>query len=120
LGYIKLGRLNKRIADQIDRKPADIFIEYNYLTHIARSRYEYLQKIELNALTYVQIIIENFTEIREGRDGALLLVAHLDVDNKDNIVVIELQLIASQSIYIVKTAMPRAKFTKSEVLLWEK
>jgi hypothetical protein len=119
-GYIKLGRLKKKIADEINRKPADIFVEYDHLRHIETRRFEYLQKIEMNAFKYVQKIIANYTEIRKGKNDALLLVAYIDDISNENIAVIELQLIASESMYIVKTAMPRVKFTKGEVALWQK
>jgi heterodisulfide reductase subunit A-like polyferredoxin len=119
-GYIKLGRLNKKIANKINRKPADIFIEYNNLRHIGRGRYEYLKKIQLNALTFVQKIVAKYTEIREGRNGSLILVAHIEDSDVKSIAVIELQLIAKDSMYIVKTAMPRLRFTKSEIVIWKK
>jgi hypothetical protein len=119
-GYIKLGRLNKNIADKIGRKPADIFIDYNHLRHIARGKYFILEKLGIDPITYVQKIVKNYTEIRKGKTGTLLLVAHLAENNKKNIAVIELQLIVKYSMYIVKTAMPRIKFAKDEIKIWEK
>ena len=119
-GYIKLGRLKKNIADQINRKPADIFIEYNYLRHIEKGKYFILDQFGINALAYVQKIVSNFTEIREGQGEALLLVAYIEESTRQNIVVIELQPIADTSIYIVKTAMPRRRFIESEVVIWQK
>ena len=119
-GYIKLGRLNKNIADQIGRKPADIFIDYNDLLHIEQKRGSYLKSINLNPLTYVKIIIDNYTEIRLGKNNALLLVAFIDANNYKNAAVIELKLISKYSMYVVKTAMPREKGMRAnEVLLWK-
>ena len=119
-GYIKLGRLNKKIANEINRKPANIFVEYDHLRHIETRRFEYLQKIKMNAFAYVQKIIANYIEIRKGKGDALLLVAYIENISNENIAVIELQPIANKSMYIVKTAMPRVKFTKGEIALWQK
>jgi hypothetical protein len=58
-GYIKLGRLNKSIADKIKRKPADIYIEYNHLRHIENGKYFALTELGINSLTYVQKIIKS-------------------------------------------------------------
>ena len=118
-GYIKLGRLNKNIADQIGRKSADIYIDYNHLRHIARGKYFILEKLGIDPITYVQKIIKNYTEIRKGRENRLLLIAYLEENNKKNIAVIELQLIVKYSMYVVKTAMPRIKFAKNEIKIWE-
>ena len=119
-GYIKLGRLKKQIADKIGRKPADIYIEYNYLRHIENGKYFALEDLKMNALKYVQKIVANFSEIRKGIGEALLLVATIEENNKKNVAIIELQLVAKSSMYIVKTAMPRKKFKESEIILWEK
>jgi hypothetical protein len=119
-GYIKLGRLNKRIADKIGRKPADIYIEYNHLRHIENGKYFALKDLNMNSFVYVQNIVSNFTEIRKGRADALILVAHMKANNKENIAIIELQLISKKSMYLVKTAMPRKKFAESETILWQK
>jgi hypothetical protein len=120
-GYIKLGRLKKNIADQINRKPADIFIEYDDLLHIEQRRGNYLKSINLNPLSYVQTIINGYTEIREGKDGSLLLVAYIEENDYKNVAVIELNFIANFSMYLVKTAMPREKGMRAhEVLLWQK
>jgi len=120
-GYIKLGRLSKAIADKIERKPADIYIEYNVLEHIRQRRGDYLKTINLNPISYVQKIITEYTEIRTGKNDALLLVAKFQANNKINTAAIELQLIASKNIYVVKTAMLREKGMRaSETILWNK
>ena len=119
-GYIKLGRLKKPIADKIDSKPADIYVDYNHLRHIENGKYFALEDLKMNALKYVQKIVANFLEIRKGIGEALLLVATIEENNKKNVAIIELQLVAKSSMYIVKTAMPRKKFKESEIILWEK
>ncbi len=122
-GFIKVGRLNKPIADKIGRKPADIYIDYNHLRHIENRRGDYLKSINLDALSYVKKIIDNYTEIRAGKNSTLLLVATIHENNYPNVAVIELQLIVKKSIYMIKTAMPRRTgrgMTKDEILLWRK
>ena len=119
-GYIKLGRLYKKIAAAINIKTANIFIEYNSLRHIEKGRYFTLEKLKVNTLVYVQKIINNYTEIRQGKENRLLLVAYLPESDIKNIAVVELQIIEKKSIYLVKTAMPRRKFTKKEIILWQK
>ena len=123
-GYIKLGRLGKRIADKISRKPADIYIEYNYLRHIEKKRGDYLAKLKLDALSYVKLIVDNYYEIRIGKNNALLLVMKMnnqsEEKDKREIVVLELQLIETKNVYIVKTAMPRIKFANVETVLFSK
>ena len=120
-GYIKLGRLNKNIADQIGRKSADIYIDYNHLRHIENSRGEYLKNIKLDALSYVAKIVDNYTEIWRGKSGELLIVAYIQENEYKNIAAIELQLIIKKGIYVVKTAMPRERgMGTKEVLLWKK
>jgi hypothetical protein len=60
-------------------------------------------------------------EIRLGRDGAIILVAQItEDDDTKSIAVVELQLVAKDEIYVVKTAMPRAKFNQNETLLYNK
>ena len=120
-GYIKLGRLKKPIADKIGRKPADIYIEYNYLRHIENGKGEYLISIGHNALSYVKKVVDNFMEIRKGKGNALLLVAYIKENNYVNVAVIELSLVLKSSIYLVKTAMPRRRgMANEEVVLWKK
>ncbi len=120
-GFIKVGRLNKPIADKIGRKPADIYIDYNSLRHIEQRRGEYLKDMKLNPISYVQKIVNSYTEIRAGKNGALLLVAILNINNHKNIAVIELQLVSKISMYVVKTAMWREKGMRaSEPILWQK
>ena len=120
-GYIKVGRLNKKIADKIGRKAADIFVEYNHLRHIENRRGEYLKSINLNALLYIKKIVDNFSEIREGRNDTLLLIAYIYENKHNNMAVIELSLSLESPIYLVKTAMPR-RITKvnNEIILWQK
>jgi hypothetical protein len=81
-GYIKLGRLNKNIADQIGRKAADIYIDYNHLRHIENGKGEYLKNLKLNALSYVKKIVDNYAEIRTGKEGTLLLVAYIKENSR--------------------------------------
>jgi hypothetical protein len=123
-GYIKLGRLNKPIADKINKKPADIYIEYNYLRHIEKNRGNYLTNLKLDALSYVKLIVDNYYEIRIGKGNALLLVMKMnnqsEEKDKREIVVMELQLIETKNVYIVKTAMPRIKFANDETVLFSK
>jgi hypothetical protein len=120
-GYIKLGRLDKRIADKINRKAADICIDYNHLRHIENGKGDFLDKIKLDALSYVKKIVDNFTEIRKGKNGALLLVAAIEENNHKNIAVIELQLLQKYSFYMVKTAMARRRgMVENEIILWQK
>jgi len=119
-GYIWLGRLNKPVAQKIKKVAADIYVDYNSLRHIARGRNFILEKLKMDPVTYVQKIVMNYTEIREGKNGALLLVAYIEENSKKNIAIVELQLVAKLSMYVVKTAMPRIKFAENEVVLWAK
>ena len=120
-GYIKVGRLNKKIANKIERKAADIFVEYNHLRHIENRRGEYLKSINLNALLYIKKIVDNYTEIRTGKNESLLLIAHIEENDFKNVAVKELNLISTDNIYLVKTAMPRRReMADSEIILWQK
>ena len=120
-GYIKLGRLNKKIADEINRKPANIFVDYDHLRHIEKGRGEYLEKLKVNALSYLKKIVDNYSEIRAGKNESLLLVAYMEENDYKNIAVIELNLVLKDNIYLVKTAMPRRReMADSETILWQK
>jgi len=113
--------LSKPIADKIGRKPANIYIDYNHLRHIEIRRGDYLKSVNHDPLSYVQTIVNNYTEIRERQDNSLLLVAYIPENKHNNMAVIELTLIANKSHYIVKAAMPRRiENVKNEVILWAK
>ena len=80
-----------------------------------------MKSINLNALLYIKKIVDNYTEIRTGKNESLLLIAHIEENDFKNVAVIELNLISTDNIYLVKTAMPRRReMADSEIILWQK
>lgn len=75
---IILGRITKQIEKETNGliKSAEIRIDdYHLNLHIPKEHEKELSNLGLNALEYARYIIENFTEIRQGKGTSYLLVA---------------------------------------------
>ena len=117
-GFIKVGRISMPIAREAHIKAADIVTTENYLRHIDNEHKSQLEPLGINAFDYIKIVITQFTEIREARHNAVLLVKQ-NHDRPKDTVVIELTLNNKLHLWEVRTAEPRSKVGDKK-LLWRK
>jgi len=116
--YKKIGRLSLAIAKAIRRKSADIYIDENHIKHIEINHSKELNSIGFDAETFVCLVVENFNQIRIGKNESLLLVIY---NGKPKVTAIELNYVLKTKFYEVKTAtIMSKKRLKSKVILWEK
>lgn len=105
--YIKVGRLKMSVAKAAHLKCADIYVSENYLRHIEKKHYPELRSLGICALDYVNLIVKNFNQIRQGSDDSVLLVIFNDNDLHDS-AALKLIYISKENIWEVKTAQPRS------------
>ena len=117
-GFIKVGRISMTIAREAHIKAADIVTTENYLIHIENKHKSQLQPLGLNAFDYIKIVLAQFTEIREAKRNAVLMVKQNPGQSNDT-VVIELTLNSKLHLWEVRTAQPRNDISKNK-LLWRK
>ena len=117
-GFIKVGRISMTIAREAHIKAADIVTTENYLIHIGNKHKSQLQPLGLNAFDYINIVLAQFTEIREAERNAVLMVKQNPGRSNDT-VVIELTLNYKLHLWEVRTAQPRSDVSKNK-LLWRK
>ena len=117
-GFIKVGRISMTIAREAHIKAADIVTTENYLIHIGNKHKSQLQPLGLNAFDYIKIVLTQFTEIREAKRNAVLMVKQNPGQSNDT-VVIELTLNSKLHLWEVRTAQPRSDVSKNK-LLWRK
>lgn len=107
--FHRVGRINKRVADKAHIKCADVYIHDNNIKHIEYRHGTELEKLGMNAIVFVKMVVQNFTEIRKGNGNSYLLVANGD-SNKRFAVAIELIYVRKYNFWEVRTAQPRSLF----------
>lgn len=122
--YIKVGRVRMNSWMSSAIPVADIFISERELVHIATKHGKELQRLGIDALLYVNSIINNSNEIRKGNthDTLLFIVKTYPFD-KDTVVhcaVVELSIKIEhkKSVYKIKTAYPAImdRLSKNELV----
>lgn len=114
--YIKVGRVSYSVYKQCHIKSADIYITENQIKHIQNKHGNELSKVGLSALEFVSMVCNQFNQIRETRDGYMLVVYNT---NLSYTAIIELQL-CNKEYWEIKTAGPRRTPTvEKKVLIWE-
>jgi len=116
--YKKIGRLKKTIADQINRKTADIYINENYLKHIFLQHQTELTQLGLTPKMFIDLVVNGFNRIYKGSGNSLLLVLW---NGKPKSTAIEMNFALQKGFYEVKTATVMSKiFLSRKKLLWKK
>lgn len=113
-----LGKISLSIAKQAHIKCAKITISYSYILHIQKSHAKELEALNMNAYDYVKMIIDNFDQIRQRKNDAIILVKTNTIPPHDTCIV-ELTYNQKKSEWQVKTAQPRRKI-ETDKLLWDK
>ena len=117
-GFIKVGRISMTVAREAHIKAADIVVDKNHLVHIGNEHKSQLQPLGLNAFDYIKIVLEQFSEIREAKRNAVLIVKRNQGRSNDTVIV-ELTLNSKLHLWEVRTAEPRRKVSDKK-LLWSK
>lgn len=115
---LKIGRIKWTIAQKAHIQCADILVTENDLKHIQRRHNKELDKLNISAVDYIKLVVDNYDEIREKRDNAIMLVKINDVPPHDTCV-LELTFDTKTKVWIIRTAEPREKINKHR-LLWAK
>jgi len=115
---IYLGRIKYTIARLAHIKCADITVDYNHLVHIGRQHINELTQMNVTALDYIKSIVDDFDEIRERPDNAVMLV-HTNTPPPHDTCIVELCYNADKDNWQVRTAQPRRDVSKDK-LLWKK
>jgi hypothetical protein len=108
------------IAKAAHIKAAYILIDSNHLKHIDKNHNKELQNLGLNAIDFVNIIINSFTRIyKDKKTGAYYLAVY--VEKYTNAAVVELSYCEKTEFWAIKTAAPfRTAFFNNKLLVWEK
>ncbi|MGM9825710.1 MAG: hypothetical protein ACI3Z8_04655 [Paludibacteraceae bacterium] len=114
----KIGRINWTIAKRAHIKCADIVITDNQLIHIQRRHNAELSLLNISAFDYVKMVVDNYDQIREKRDNAIMLVKTNPMPPHDTCV-LELQFNKTKQEWNIKTAQPRNNIEKNRIL-WNK
>jgi hypothetical protein len=116
--YIKLGYLNKSIANKLGISSKGIYISKNYLRHVEINHKKELSQLGISAIGFISYVVDNFNHIYKGTKNSYLLVVYDEKISK--VAAIELNL-SLDTFWEVKTAEPRGTATlKKKPLLWKK
>ena len=118
--FIKIGRIDMTRAREAHIKAGDIKIDMKHIAHVAGKHKTELESLGLTALDFLRIIVENYNEIREAKDGAFYLGKNDEVDYTYT-AIIGLNYNEEKKFWEIKTAIPMrtAVFTKKN-LVWKK
>ena len=113
--YYVVGRIKYRSWATAVLKVRDIIVYESELVHIYNDHKKELSKIGMTAFDFVNFIIDNYNEIREGTKNSVLLVVRRE--NISNYAALELFL-AEKEMYKIKTATPikNAQLLKKKLL----
>lgn len=117
-GGEKVGRITPAVARKAHIKSAPIVIDKNHLTHIENEHKKELLTLNISAYDYVRVIVNNFDQIRERPNSAVMLVKTNSIPPHDTCIA-ELHYDSSAACWQVKTAQPRRNIDNSK-LLWNK
>lgn len=108
---IKVGRIKFNSWQNKILKATDIVVYESQLIHISNSHGVELSKLGMRPLDYVNFIIDNFSEVREGSNNSILFV----VANSKTSHAAALQLVLcyelGKEVYKIKTASPMKTVT---------
>ena len=114
--YIKIGRLKYSISKICHKKSADIYISKNQIRHINNKHGNELSLVGVSAFEFVTMVCNQFNQIRETRDGLMLVIYR---EKLSYTAIIELQY-CDGDFWEVKTAGPRRVPTvDKKALIWE-
>jgi len=117
---IQVGRLQWSVAKAIGRKCANIYVARSYIRHIEALHGNQFANLGMDGLSYVRYIVSCFTEIRQGSEDSLLLVASIKDSEKAHVAAIDLEYNERGDFWQVKTAQPRSRrAVNKKVRLWE-
>ena len=118
--YIKIGRINMTRAKEAHIKAADIKINKRHVKHVAGKHQKELEKLGFSALDFIQIIVDNYNEIREAKDGVCYL-AHVIDDTHTYTAIIGLNYNEKKEFWEIKTAIPiRTTVFRKKKLIWKR
>lgn len=122
--YYKIGRINWTIAQKAHIKCADIVITDNHIKHVQNEHKRELAQLNISAIDYIQLVVNNYDEIIRRRDNGVMLIKTNIVPPHDTCVV-ELSFEKKKQLWFVKTAEPRKKIQRTDkdgenLVLWKK
>ena len=117
--YIKVGYLYKKIADAINKPAGDICITSFALEHIQEKHSTELEKLGINAISFVRFVVGGFTHIFEDTKNKSMLLAYIPDAKTARVVIIT--IVARNGKYFIKTATPMGtRYLYNKTLLWYK
>ena len=87
---------------------ADIYISRNQIDHINKRHGKELEQVGLSWDIYVQTILDNFNQIRQGSGKSILLVIYKEGDTAHNTAAISMNYSLEKGFWELKTAEPRS------------
>ena len=114
---VKVGRLKYTVAKEIGCISADIYYSKTN-THLEKHSKE-INAVGLTIYKYIEFIVDNFNQIREGKDDSLMLLV-INNDKKSNIACIKLTLRTDNNYEIITIQPRRLSTIKNFKVLWEK
>ncbi len=115
----KVGRIRHNSWASKVLKSCDIIIFETGLVHIYKNHKRELDLLGMTAIQYINYIVQNYNEIRQGSGSSILLCVNSYSNTKNsNIAAIELifRVTGKNNLYEIKTALPM----KTERLLKKK
>ena len=118
--YIKIGRINMTRAKEAHIQAADIKINRNHIEHVAGEHQKELEYLGVSALDFINMIVNNYNEIRAAKDGTYFL-AHVLDEKHTNTAIIGLNYNEKKEFWEIKTAIPiRTAVFKKKKLVWKR
>ena len=118
--YLKIGRINMTRAKAAHIEAGDIKINKNHIYHVAGKHKAELHRLGLSSIDFIKMIVDNYNEIREAKNGAYYLGMYVNGDYAFT-AIISLNYNEKKKFWEIKTAIPMrtAVFIK-KTLIWKK
>ena len=119
--YIKVGRINMTTARKAHIKAGDVVFWSNQIEHIIGKHGEQLRNMGISPADYFSIVVNNFTQIRQGSDDSILLIINgLGGMHVALALRMKKEIDDKKAVWEIHTLFPISKFKKAQKLLWER
>lgn len=104
--FYAVGEIDSKTAREAHIKAAAIFITRDVLAHIQTRHPRELAAMGLTPEAFVEKILNNYTEIRQGSRGSYLLTVPGKKLHDVTAIGLEIRLIGLYNFWLIKTAFP--------------
>ncbi len=115
----RVGTLSKKIAEAINKPARAIYVNDETLDKITTRHLPKLDIIGIDAIGFIKLILQNFTQILEDKSNGSLVLVYEPYENAPKVAALQIE--TKGKYYYIASAFPATQsYIGSKELIWVK